>query len=81
MKVPKETSSSSRRTQISSSPPGSAGNSKLFNIEADRGELPPKARISEVAQTPEARLAILRDLGYTFSDFDLWNDWLILEDS
>jgi hypothetical protein len=34
-----------------------------------------------VPATPAARLAILKDLGYTFSDFDLWDGWLILEES
>jgi hypothetical protein len=57
-------------------------NSKLYNIRAMEGPtLPPKATIQLVEPTVEARLAILRELGYSFSDFDLWDGWLILEES
>lgn len=56
-------------------------NSKLFNITSEAGRLPPVATVREVEPTVEARLQVLRDLGYSFSDFDLWDGWLILEES
>ncbi len=55
--------------------------SKLFNITVEENSNPPKARIAEVERTVEARLGVLRDLGYSFSDFELWDGWLILEES
>lgn len=55
--------------------------SKLFNITIEENSNPPKAKIAEVERTPEARLSVLRDLGYSFSDFELWDGWLILEES
>lgn len=41
----------------------------------------PTATIRAVEPTVEARLEVLRELGYAFSDFDLWDGWLILEES
>lgn len=55
--------------------------SKLFNITIEENSNPPKALIIEVEPTVEARLGVLRDLGYAFSDFELWDGWLILEES
>lgn len=59
----------------------SAEDSRLFNVTSEFGVLPPVATIQEVEPTVEARLGVLRDLGYSFSDFDLWDGWLILEES
>jgi AAA domain, putative AbiEii toxin, Type IV TA system len=58
-----------------------AENSRLYNVTSDLGKLPPIATIRSVEPTIEARLEVLRELGYTFSDFDLWDGWLILEES
>lgn len=58
-----------------------AENSRLYNVTTERGKLPPIASIRSVEPTVEARLEVLRELGYTFSDFDLWDGWLILEES
>jgi hypothetical protein len=60
---------------------GSANDSRLFYVGSEPGELPPVAQVRPVPATPEARLAALRELGYRFSDFDLWDGWLILEES
>ena len=46
-----------------------------------RETLPVKAAIRLVAPTAQARLEVLRDLGYSFSDFDLWDGWLFLEEA
>jgi hypothetical protein len=42
--------------------------------------MPPASTVHLLATTEE-RLAALRDLGYALSDFDLWDGWLILEES
>lgn len=60
-----------------------AANSKLYNVNvnSELGVMPPIATIRAVEPTVEARLEVLRELGYSFSDFDLWDGWLILEES
>jgi hypothetical protein len=55
--------------------------SRLYNITLDVAINPPEATIVEVANTPEARIKVLRELGYELFDFDLWDGWLILEES
>jgi len=60
---------------------GSTADSRLYYVNAEKGKLPPEAHIEMVPPTPAARLAVLRELGYAFSDFDLWDGWLILEES
>jgi hypothetical protein len=60
---------------------GSADDSRLFYVDTERGALPPIAHVRPVSGAPESRLAALRELGYRFSDFDLWDGWLILEES
>jgi predicted ATP-dependent endonuclease of OLD family len=61
---------------------GAAPDSKIFEFESayKPNEIPTSA-IREVETTPEARIAVLRHLGYELSDFDLWDGWLILEES
>ncbi|HKB59210.1 MAG TPA: AAA family ATPase [Gallionellaceae bacterium] len=59
----------------------SADNSKLHSVTNKQVAMPPEAAIAEVEPTVEARLQLLRDLGYSFSDFDLWDGWLLLEES
>jgi energy-coupling factor transporter ATP-binding protein EcfA2 len=60
---------------------GGKGDSKLYYIDADRGVLPPAATVRLVPPTPADRLAVLRELGYSLSDFELWDGWLILEEA
>ncbi|KQT37646.1 ATP-dependent endonuclease [Methylophilus sp. Leaf414] len=59
----------------------SIADSKLYNIKAVAGVLPTKAEIVLVPPTVEARMEVLSELGYSFSDFDLWDGWLILEEA
>jgi hypothetical protein len=40
----------------------------------------PNSTIEEVTKLEERR-SVLEDLGYELNDFDLWNGWLILEES
>jgi hypothetical protein len=61
---------------------GAADNSKVFAVEVDFApNSVPTSTIREVERTPDARIAVLRQLGYELSDFDLWDGWLILEES
>lgn len=60
---------------------GAANNSQLYYIKSRSGELPPEAQVNLVPSSPAARLGVLRELGYSFADFDLWDGWLILEES
>lgn len=60
---------------------GAVTNSKVYHVKAEKGQLPTTAQIEEVPSTPQARLDVLRQLGYSFTDFDLWSGWLIVEES
>ncbi|MBH9722851.1 AAA family ATPase [Burkholderia contaminans] len=60
---------------------GAAKDSRVYYVSAPKGELPTTAKIEEVRNSSAARLEVLRELGYSFSDFDFWDGWLILEES
>lgn len=60
---------------------GASDESLLYYVDAKKGMMPPAATVRQVAPNPSARLEILRELGYSFSDFDLWDGWLLLEES
>jgi len=51
---------------------------KVYNIKT---EVPGESIAHLVETESSARLEVLRDLGYTLSDFDLWGGWLILEEA
>lgn len=55
--------------------------SKLYQVSRVPEAWPPKAMIREVRHSVAERTAVLRELGYSFADFDLWEGWLILEES
>jgi predicted ATPase len=59
--------------------------SKIFYINwsstNSQGQNVPTSEISEVPNTPEKRIEILEKLGYDFFDFELFNSYLILEES
>lgn len=55
--------------------------SRLYYVDAERHQLPPETHVRAVEATPTARLDALRELGYAFSDFELWDGWLILEEA
>jgi hypothetical protein len=60
---------------------GSTALSRVYEVTAIPEKLPIEAKIRLVEPTPEARIEVLRDLGYSFSDFDLWDGWLFLEEA
>jgi hypothetical protein len=53
----------------------------MYEVNALPGKLPVEAEVHLIEPSAEARLKVLRDLGYSFSDFDLWDGWLILEEA
>jgi predicted ATPase len=55
--------------------------SKIFKVEMTFENRIPTSSVSEIENTPEARREILEDLGYELFDFDIWDTWLILEES
>ena len=55
--------------------------SRLYKVSRVDNSWPPEATIREVDRNPVDRTAVMRELGYSFSDFDLWEGWLILEES
>ncbi|UUA73299.1 ATP-dependent nuclease [Cellvibrio sp. QJXJ] len=59
----------------------SVDKSKLFKINSEKGQLPTTATIEEVSNSPRDRVQVLQELGYSFSDYDLWEGWLLLEES
>jgi predicted ATP-dependent endonuclease of OLD family len=61
---------------------GSKEGAKVFNVELayQRGTVP-TSTVHEVGSNREARTQVLQQLGYELYDFDLWEGWLILEES
>ncbi len=55
--------------------------SLLYQVSRVPEAWPPKATIKLVGNSAVERTAVLRELGYSFADFDLWEGWLILEES
>ncbi len=53
----------------------------LYQVSRVPEAWPPKATIKQVGNSAAERTAVLRELGYSFADFDLWEGWLILEES
>ena len=61
---------------------GSEPKSKIFNVELQyQPGIIPTSAIVEIGSAPEERMQVLRQLGYEYYDFDLWEGWLILEES
>lgn len=60
---------------------GSVKDTKVYEISSVPDQLPVEAKIRLVEPTVQARLEVLRDLGYSFSDFELWDGWLFLEEA
>lgn len=57
-----------------------SGNGALHEVKKVDSELP-TAIVERVEDTVFGRSEVLRSLGYALSDFDLWDGWLILEES
>lgn len=59
---------------------GSAPNSRVYRVSLDTTARPPASAITPVI-TPVDRIEVLRELGYSPFDLELWDGWLILEES
>lgn len=57
---------------------GGTTGAKVFYVRAEG--LPPTATVQTLETTGE-RIEVLSDLGYELWDFDLWEGWIILEES
>jgi predicted ATPase len=60
---------------------GGCDSTKIFKVDMAFEDKIPTSSISEIENTPEARREVLEDLGYELFDFDVWDTWLILEES
>ncbi len=60
---------------------GAPESSRIFSLEMELKNRIPKTSIKRVNDTPEARIKVLEDLGYELYDFELWQAYLILEES
>jgi predicted ATPase len=54
---------------------------KVFRVFCDGQSYTSSHKIEEVESTPAAHMELLRELGYEFTDFDLYGGWLFLEES
>lgn len=54
---------------------------KVFRVYRDGVSHISPTQIEEVEQTPSAHMDLLRELGYEFTDLDLYSAWLFLEES
>lgn len=54
---------------------------KVFRVFRDGESYTSPSKVEEVERTPSAHLELLRELGYEFTDFDLFDAWLFLEEA
>lgn len=61
---------------------GAAEECRLFSVNFDYApNTVPTSFIELIDNSTDARIGVLRQLGYELYDFDLWEGWLILEES
>ncbi|MBI5893323.1 MAG: AAA family ATPase [Deltaproteobacteria bacterium] len=60
---------------------GSEPDSKLFHVTSTLVENIPTSSVHPIGNSPEERISVLEDLGYELFDVDLWQAYLILEES
>jgi predicted ATP-dependent endonuclease of OLD family len=58
-----------------------AGNDKSLYYVSRESVFPPTSSVRRIEYNVTARMEILRELGYSLSDFELWDGWLLLEES
>lgn len=59
---------------------GAVPDAKVFSVAMNFNDRMPISVIKEIT-SKEERHQVLEDLGYEFSDYDLWKGWLFLEES
>ena len=60
---------------------GGEQDGKVFRVFRDGDSHVSPSKVEEVERTPSAHMELLRELGYEFTDFDLYSAWLFLEES
>ena len=60
---------------------GSVENSKLIKLSHKNDQLPPVSQMQEIGNDPIERKKVLYELGYDMMDFDLWEGFLLFEES
>ena len=60
---------------------GCRPDAKIFRIDCQLPNRLPTSTVQEVGATPEERRAVLQDLGYELHDVDMWDAWLLMEES
>jgi predicted ATPase len=60
---------------------GDPSDGKLFRVFRDGESHDSPSKVEEVQPSPQARIEVLRDLGYEFADYSLFDAWLFLEES
>ena len=60
---------------------GAEKNTKIFELQKTEPSPQAPTKVVEVPATSIAHQKLLENLGYEFSDFDLWKGWLFLEES
>lgn len=60
---------------------GSVNETKTYHTNRVSNSLPPESTVTELQSEPAARIGLLRSLGYDLSDYELYDAWLVLEES
>lgn len=60
---------------------GSLQQSKLFRVDMKIIDRIPTTTVEDIGNDPIQRRKVLEELGYEMTDYDLWDAWLILEES
>ncbi len=60
---------------------GAEPSTRLYEIKNKSNSFPVDAEVKEISKNPEDRFRVLNELGYAFTDYQLWDGWLFLEES
>lgn len=60
---------------------GAVSDARIYSVNASFADRMPTSHVRDVGTSPESRREILAELGYELNDLDLWDAWLILEES
>ena len=60
---------------------GSHQDAVVLKVSCDLDRSPPESAFIQIPNDPPSRLELLRELGYELADFELFDAWLILEES
>ncbi len=60
---------------------GAEPRTRLYEIKNKNNSFPVEAAVNEISKNPGDRFRVLNELGYAFTDYQLWDGWLFLEES